>query len=684
MAQARHDANAQTALDMQRARETSKLDVEAIQVFLAGRGRKRWEHGKKLQDILSREPLFSKRGREFLTRKERYIHGTRIMKRAYELQEEHGWSPAVMVDVFQKLYDPLPINLHYVAFEPVFMSQGSEELLKRYGTLVATRGIIGCYLQTELGHGTNVASLETTATFLPDTDEFEIHSPSITSTKWWIGALGKTATHGVVQAKLILPGGRDMGPHLFFVQLRSLDDHRLLPGIDVGDIGPKALGGNQANDNGYARFSRVRIPRFHMLSKFAQVTREGEYVKPPHAKLSYGGMLTIRANMVTGAGWTIARGITIALRYTTVRRQGELDESGLERQVLKYPSTYYRLIPILARSYVFIALGRRVLQAFQEMSAQLASGNTTLLPEMHAITCGLKVLVTTAGINDLETARRSMGGHGYSAFAGVGQIYADYLPAATYEGDNFVLDGQVVRAALKSHKSATATSQGSTERPPSSAYLRLLHPSASKGAQSRFTFDRQTCSSPSQLALLLEWRAAKMVAELASTVSSAEGPDASASQRVSRAVTEAFVARQVETMLGDLRVLPGGQAEAVRRLYILYLLTTVESALADLLSFDLVAFDSPSSDPARGLRLAIKSTCAAVLPDAIALTDAFGFSDWDLDSALGVHDGWVYEALLERVRQEPMNAEEVTPGYEESIKAMLEKGQRLAETRAKL
>lgn len=34
--------------------------------------------------------------------------------------------------------------------------------------------------------------------------------------------MGKTATHGVVQAKLILPGGVDVGPHLFFVQLRDL------------------------------------------------------------------------------------------------------------------------------------------------------------------------------------------------------------------------------------------------------------------------------------------------------------------------------------------------------------------------------------------------------------------------------------------------------------------------------
>ena len=35
-------------------------------------------------------------------------------------------------------------------------------------------------------------------------------------------------TSGVVQAKLILPGGKDLGPHLFFVQLRSMGKFFLL------------------------------------------------------------------------------------------------------------------------------------------------------------------------------------------------------------------------------------------------------------------------------------------------------------------------------------------------------------------------------------------------------------------------------------------------------------------------
>lgn len=188
------------------------------------------------------------------------------------------------------------------------MSQGSPELIRDFGPLVTNCGVFGCYLQTELGHGTNVLGLETTATYIPETKEFEIHSPTLTSSKWWIGALGKTATHGVVQAKLII-GNKDYGPHLFFIQLRSMgmllagsfswigswltvnwDNHKVLPGITIGDIGPKSLGGHAATDNGFARFNHVRIPKTQMLSKFAQVTDDSQYVQPPHAKLNYGGV----------------------------------------------------------------------------------------------------------------------------------------------------------------------------------------------------------------------------------------------------------------------------------------------------------------------------------------------------------------------------------------------------------
>ncbi|OJA14153.1 hypothetical protein AZE42_09596 [Rhizopogon vesiculosus] len=635
------DVNQQTAADMGAARSRTSISVQIVRNYLYG-GQKQWDLRERLEKILIQEQLFGKQQREFLGRTDQYIRATAITNRLNELRRIHSWSAEEYNTATSLLSEILPISLHDVAFQPVFLGQGSPALMENYWDLVNEKGIQGCYLQTELGHGTNVARLETTSTYIPETQEFEINSPSLTSTKWWIGALGKSATHGAVQAKLILPNGKDTGPHLFFVQLRSLEDHKPLPGIIVGDIGPKAGGGMAAQDQGFARFDHVRIPRTNMFSKFAEVTKEGNYIQPPHAKLSYGGMMYIRAGMIPSAAWTIARAATVAIRYTTVRRQGELDTNGLERQVLNYPSTYYRLLPILSRAFVLIELGRYTVKALDEMQQRLANRDTSLLPEMHALLCGLKVLVSTHGVSDIETARRSMGGHGYSAFAGLGRLYIDYLPAATFEGDNFVLDGQVVRAATKLCNAVLSSTSAVTKLPPPSAYLRLLSANSTPAPVTASTWH-----DVSSVVFLLEWRAALMVKNFTQTQGKAE-VDANINQRLAKAVTEAFVAVQVGEMINNLTTLPSEDANVVGRLYRLYLLTTAESALVDLFSVGLI-HPTGAGDPTQDLRLAIKALCLGILPNAIGLTDAFGFSDWSLDSALGVSDGRVYEALWQRV-----------------------------------
>lgn len=53
------------------------------------------------------------------------------------------------------------------------------------------------------------------------------------------------------------------------VPIRDFDTHKPLPGVEVGDIGPKM--GYSTKDNGYLRFSNVRIPRFNMLSRYTIV-----------------------------------------------------------------------------------------------------------------------------------------------------------------------------------------------------------------------------------------------------------------------------------------------------------------------------------------------------------------------------------------------------------------------------
>lgn len=65
--------------------------------------------------------------------------------------------------------------------------------------------------------------------------------------------------------------GKCYGTHPFIVQIRDEETHMPLPGIKVGDIGPR-MGLNSAN-NGFLGFDRHRIPREHMMMKNAQVLK---------------------------------------------------------------------------------------------------------------------------------------------------------------------------------------------------------------------------------------------------------------------------------------------------------------------------------------------------------------------------------------------------------------------------
>lgn len=108
------------------------------------------------------------------------------------------------------------MTLHYFAFIPAIEMLGNKEQ-RDYWVQKANRiEITGAYVQTELGHGSDVMSLETTATYDAATKEFVINTPSLSATKFWPGGLGKTANHCVLYARLISQG-QDHGVNAFII-----------------------------------------------------------------------------------------------------------------------------------------------------------------------------------------------------------------------------------------------------------------------------------------------------------------------------------------------------------------------------------------------------------------------------------------------------------------------------------
>lgn len=217
------------------------------------------------------------------------------------------------------------------------------------------------------------------------------------------------------------------------------------------------------------------------------------------------------------------------------------------------------------------------MDSFTIMTEQLSKGDASALPEMHAILSGLKTLVTTTSVADVETARRSMGGHGFSAYAGLGVSYANQVPSATcahppflmstiliflsYEGDNFVLDQQVVRAALKAY-GHLASSENLT---PFMGFLRLVRRRAALPNNAvRTTPDWGNWTTAVSV---LEWRAAKIVEDRADAEARKE-VDSNSDQRTARAITEAYVAKQVTMFIESIpRHLPEASGRILKALF---------------------------------------------------------------------------------------------------------------------
>jgi alkylation response protein AidB-like acyl-CoA dehydrogenase len=81
---------------------------------------------------------------------------------------------------------------------------------------------------------------------------------------------------------------------------------RTTKGIRVGDCGTKF--GRNGLDNGFIQFTHVKIPRSHMLCKYAAVDAAGGYSQRGRKQLQYGALIGGRAIMVTDSAiWYGAR-----------------------------------------------------------------------------------------------------------------------------------------------------------------------------------------------------------------------------------------------------------------------------------------------------------------------------------------------------------------------------------------
>ncbi|MEM9188669.1 MAG: acyl-CoA dehydrogenase [Myxococcota bacterium] len=322
---------------------------------------------------------------------------------------------------------------------------GTEEQQKRYLPDTAAMKLPGCYAMSELGHGSNVMDLETTAVFKPETGAFELHTPSESARKEWIGNAADHGHMATVFAQLEV-GGEQLGVHAFLVPIRN-DDGTACEGVRIGDCGPKM--GLEGVDNGRLWFNQVKVPRENLLGRYASVDEEGKYHSPipsPNKRFfTMLGTLVAGRICVGAAGLSAAKtGMAIAVRYGNARRQfGGSGEP--EVHLLDYRTHQRRLLPRLAGLYAMHF-------AIAKMRGDYLNAPEEDARRVEATAAGLKAYLSSHASDTLRECREACGGQGYLKANRLPELVCDEEIFKTFEGDNTVLLQLVAKGLLTSYQ----------------------------------------------------------------------------------------------------------------------------------------------------------------------------------------------------------------------------------------
>ncbi|MCW1960295.1 MAG: acyl-CoA dehydrogenase family protein [Mycobacterium sp.] len=329
---------------------------------------------------------------------------------------------------------------------------GTERHHEAYVQKLISLETAGCFAMTETGHGSDVQSLETTATYDPETEEFVIHSPTPNSRKDYLGGAAESAKLAAVFAQLITRG-ENHGVHCILAQIRD-DEGNTMPGITITDCDYK--GGLLGVDNGRIMFNQVRVPRENLLNRYADVAPDGTYSSPienPNRRFfTMLGALVRGRVTVAGSGAQAARvALDMAVRYGLQRKQFHSSDDNREVAIMDYLVHQRRLLPYVAQSYA--------LQFAQnELVARLHDLETSGVedPEgrrdLETEAAGLKAIATWHTSAAIQECREACGGAGYLAENRLVGLRADSDVFTTFEGDNHVLLQLVAKHLLTSHK----------------------------------------------------------------------------------------------------------------------------------------------------------------------------------------------------------------------------------------
>jgi len=569
------------------------------------------------------------------------------------------------------------LNNSHSIFLATVTGQGSDDQVRFWLPKIFNFEITGSYAQTELGHGSNVRGLMTTAEFDSKTDEFVLNTPTLRSMKWWPGCLGKVATHVVLYAQLILDG-KEHGLHVFILQIRD-ENHLPLKGIRLGDLGNKV--GDNSNDTGFMILEDVRIPRENMLSRYRTVNNEGKYVEVQKAdsKVHYTTMMTTRASMVHTSAARLSQACSIAVRYSAVREQGFIDTKSNvsyktpERQVIDHKIQQYRLLKQLSHAYALKFTGRWMIEQLHNLEGKSIGiiKNTDLLKELAATSAGLKSLTTIIATDGVEDCRKCCGGNGYLLHSGIGALSQDYLWQVTAEGDFIILSLLTARHILKSIGKVFGglKLQGIME------YFNVIgepefdlnkhRPSSAKSASDYLNLN--------YLLNLFRYNSLESNVSVASAFNTLVAEKnltfEEAWNHCSKDLLKATWAHcYYIIMLNFVNKVHEMKDQQIQKV-----LHKLAALFACTNFLDNNWGNVIERDQYRLINETVSTLLTDIRPDAVSLVDVFDYPDSVLKSTIGRYDGNVYEALFDAAQKSILNRTDPFEGYEETLRPHLNK-----------
>ncbi|GLZ48616.1 acyl-CoA oxidase [Actinomycetospora sp. NBRC 106375] len=340
-------------------------------------------------------------------------------------------------------------------FGGAIQALGNAEQHQRYLPAVMDLSLPGCFAMTETGHGSDVQSVHTTATYDAATGEFVVDTPTESARKDYIG---NAARDGRIAAVFVQLYSRDErhGVHAVLVPLRD-PDGTVLPGVEITDDGHKE--GLNGVDNGRLAFHGVRVPRENLLDRYGTVAEDGTYSSSIESEnrrffTMLGALVRGRVSVSGSAVGAASLAQTIAVRYGEARRQFAAPGSDDEIAVLDYLAHQRKLLPGLARTYALRFAQNELVEMLHDIQTTREAGGDVdekRQRELESRAAGTKALTTWHATATIQACREACGGQGYLSENRLGQLRADTDVFTTFEGDNTVLLQLVAKGLISGY-----------------------------------------------------------------------------------------------------------------------------------------------------------------------------------------------------------------------------------------